>query len=354
MNSETVLNKGALERLKGRTKKAGFDAFLATGREDILYLSGYFTEGALLLVPAKKQPVYFIDGMNEGLGRKMLKRMGPGELVAGNMNENFRKYAKANRLKKIGVNENLITVSEQKALTGKEAFRFRHDAALVGDMRCVKTGDEIKALKKAARETVRIWKEVRKNIEIGMTEKDVADMINVLIRALGHENSFRPIVAVAENTAYPHAVPGGRRLKKGEHLLADFGLRVRGYCSDLTRIYVKGRINRKITGLLKLVREGHEAAIKMVKPGVSTERLNKAVNKYFSNNKVSSHVLHSLGHGVGRDIHERPFFRAGSGERLREGMVITIEPGLYVPGLGGVREEDMVLVTRNGCEVLTR
>jgi Xaa-Pro aminopeptidase len=305
-------------------------------------------------VPAGKPPVYFIDSMNEELGRKMLKGLGSGGLVAGNVSENFRKYAKKNRLKKTGVNERLITVSEQKALAGKGAFRFRHDPSLVGDMRCVKAEDEIKVIKKAARETVKIWKEIRKNIETGMTEKDVADMINVLIRALGHENSFQPIVAVAENTAYPHAVPGGRRLKKGEHLLADFGLRVRGYCSDLTRIYAKGRINRKITGLLELVREAHDMAIKMVRPGVSTGHLNKAVIRYFNNNKVSSYVLHSLGHGVGRDIHERPFFREGSGERLREGMVIAIEPGLYVPGLGGVREEDMVLVTRNGCEVLTR
>jgi Xaa-Pro aminopeptidase len=350
----TTRRNDLLKNVRGRVKRSGLDAFLVTGEKDIFYLTGYFCENAKLLVTAGTRSVYFIDNMNEELGRKMLRGLELGEIIAGPVHAKLGDFIKAAKIKKVGINENNISASEYRSILGKRSFKFRHIPNLLEDMRCIKQGYEIDILRRAARETVRIWRQVKKNVESGMSEKDIADMINVLIRALGHENAFSPVVAVGENTAYPHAIPGSRRLGKGEHLLVDFGVRVEGYCSDLTRTYSMGRIDRKIKDFRDLVHRAHDRIIKMVKPGVTTGFLNKAMAKYFNNNnKISDRILHVLGHGVGLDIHERPFFREGCSERLRKGMVITIEPGLYEPGLGGIREEDTVLVTAKGCEVLT-
>jgi len=353
MNKNAVRRNGLLKKIRRKVEQSGLDAFLVTGERDIFYLTGYFCEKAKLLIAAGRA-VYFIDSMNEALGRKMLKDLELGEIIAGQVNAKLKDFIRTGRIRRIGINEKNLSVSEYKSLSDKTSLKFRHLPSLIEDMRCVKQEYEIGLLRKAARETFRVWREVRKNIEKGMSEKDIADMINVLIRALGHENAFSPVVAIGENTAYPHAIPGSRRLKEGEHLLVDFGVRVEGYCSDLTRTYSVGRIDRKIREFRTLVHRAHDLAIETVKPGVKTGSLGERINRYFINNNVDGNlILHGLGHGVGLDIHERPFFREECSEPLRKGMVITIEPGLYKGGVGGIRKEDTVLVTAKGCEVLT-
>ena len=354
MDKKTIFRNGLLAKLRRRVKGAGLGAFLVTGTEDICYLAGYHSEGAKLLVAAEEPPVYFIDRMNEELCRDRLKGLKLADIVTGPVSDRIKEYLKSRKIKKVGINEKLIQAFEYKSfLSGKE-FSFRHVPDLLEDMREIKEQQEITLLRKAARQTVRIWKEVKKNLEPGMSEKEIADMIDVLVRALGHENSFPTIVAAGKNTAYPHAVPGGKRFKDKEHLLVDFGIRLGGYCSDLTRTYSKGRINRKIAGFRDLVRSAHDQAIKMIKPGAVIGSVAESVDIYFNNNNAGDYVLHGLGHGVGLNVHERPLFRKGNRARFKKGMVVTVEPGLYLPGIGGVREEDMVLVTANGCEVLTR
>ena len=225
---------------------------------------------------------------------------------------------------------------------------------IVRDMRKTKKAGEIKTIRKAAKETVRIWREVKRHLKTGMSEREIASMIDVAIHRKGYSNSFPTIAAIGENTAYPHALAMGRRLKRGDHLLVDFGISLGGYCSDLTRIWAGGRIVRKIEELKKHVLKAHDRAIKRISPGVSTGSLVKEANRYFKDNNLGAYIYHGLGHGIGLDVHEAPSLRENSAEKLKEGMVVTIEPGLYIPGLGGIRIEDMVLVTKNGYEVLTR
>jgi Xaa-Pro aminopeptidase len=354
MGKKTLFRNGLLAKLRRRVRSAGLGAFLVTGKEDICYLAGYYSEGAKLLVAGEDAPVYFIDRMNEELCRDRLKGLKLADIVAGSVNEKIKEHIKAKKLKKIGINEKLIQAFEYKSVLSGKGLRFRHVPGLLEDMREVKEQQEITLLRKAARQTVKIWKEIKKNLEPGMSEKEIADMIDVLVRALGYENSFPTIVAAGKNTAYPHAVPGSKRFKDKEHLLVDFGVRLEGYCSDLTRTYSKGRINRKIADFRDLVRSAHDQAIKMIKPGAVIGSVAEMVDIYFNNNSAGDYVLHGLGHGVGLNIHEKPLFRKGNRTRFKKGMVVTVEPGLYLPGIGGVREEDMVLVTANGCEVLTR
>jgi Xaa-Pro aminopeptidase len=354
MDKKTFSRNSILTKLRRKIKGAGIDAILVTGKEDIYYLAEYYSQGAKLLISAKEPPVYFIDHMNEELCRNKLKGLKLGEIIAGQVNGKLKGYIKIKKIKKIAINEKLIPVFEYKFLLAGAGFTFKHVPALLEDMREVKEQQEIALLRKAARQTVKIWKEVKKNVEPGMSEKEIADMIDVLTKALGYENSFPTIAAIGKNTAYPHAVAGSKRFKDADHLLVDFGIRREGYCSDLTRTYSKGRINRKITDFKKLVRNAHDHAIKMIKPGAVIGSVAGTIDIYFNNSGVGDYVLHGLGHGVGLNVHEKPLLHRDSRARFKKGMVVTVEPGLYLPGVGGVREEDMVLVTANGCEVLTR
>jgi Xaa-Pro dipeptidase len=225
---------------------------------------------------------------------------------------------------------------------------------MIHSIRMKKQAHEIDLLRRAADAAVKICKRVGREIVYGMTEKDIFSGLRRDICAEGLYESFPPIVASGRNTAFPHALPTGRKYSEGEHVLVDMGVKYGGYCSDLTRTFYKGRINRQIRDFRDIVLKAHEKAIKSVRPGVAISRVVSSAEKVFSDNGANGFVLHGLGHGIGLEVHERPYLRQNSGVLLEKGMVFTIEPGLYKEGLGGIRHEDMVLVTDNGYEVLTK
>ncbi|MFQ5952727.1 MAG: M24 family metallopeptidase [Candidatus Omnitrophota bacterium] len=345
-----------VKKVKSRISRENLDALLVIEKCDIVYLAGFYTPSVAMLVTRKGPPVYFVDPMNRALVDKVLKGANLRIMtVSKSATRAVAEFIKDSRIKRLGYNGDVLSVSDHKKLTRLlPNVRMKSAPFVIREVRKIKTPDEVRVLRKAARDTVRIWREVKKRIKTGMTEREIAAMIDVKVRERGYENSFPTIAAIGENSAYPHAVPVGRRLKKDEHLLVDFGIKLNGYCSDLTRIWAGGRIMRKIGQLRKHVHTAHDRAIQRIKPGVNIGALVREANIYFKNNNLGEYVCHGLGHGIGLDVHEAPFLRDGSREKLKEGMVITIEPGLYIPGLGGIREEDMVLVTKKGCEVLTR
>jgi len=344
-----------LMRAKRKISRSGLDALLVNDETDIFYLTGYACSGAMLLIPKKGRAVYFVDSMNESLARKMLKGLDLQGIIPGPVPVELKTFVREKKVKKLGFNEKKLSVYEfDRLVSASRGLKWRPSSAVLRDMRRKKESREIKTLKKAAKETIKIWRQVRKNIKTGMSEREIAAMIDVCVRSRGYENSFPTIAAAGKNTAYPHAIPGIKRLERGEHLLVDFGIRFQGYCSDLTRTWDNGRIDRQIRHLRKCVRKAHDLAIKKLKPGIMIGSLVKEVNLYIKNNNLGGYIRHGLGHGIGLDIHEGPFLREASRERLQEGMIVTVEPGLYNPGVGGVREEDMVLITKKGCEVLTR
>lgn len=165
--------------------------------------------------------------------------------------------------------------------------------------------------------------------------------------------SFSPIIAFGENSAYPHYRAGKARLKKGQSVLIDVGAILENYCADMTRLVYFGEPDPRILHFEKLVKRAKEMAISHVKPGVKAGLIDQVVQDEFDKENVKQLYTHSLGHGVGLEAHEFPRLRFNGVDKdviLKPGMVFTIEPGLYQPGVGGVRLEDMVLVTANGCE----
>ncbi len=354
MRNEVFVRNGRLKRAGKKTLDSRLDALLISDRYDIFYLTGFFSTGNILLLPVKGRAVYLVDSMNDDLARKMLEGLDL-DIAAGPVTRGLIKCIRDMGIKRLGIDENNLPASIYRRLSGAvRKLRAISSPGIIGDMRAVKERPEIAAIKKAAKETIRIWKEIKKNISPRISEQELANMLGTRIRKMGYDSSFPAIVAFGENSAYPHAIPSRRKLRGDEHVLVDFGIRLKGYCSDLTRTWAKGRMNRKIRELEKAVNIVQDRTIKTLKPGTDIGSAVKKANRFFVDNNLGQYIRHGLGHGIGLNVHEIPFLSESSRRRLKKGMVVTIEPGLYVPGVGGIRKEDMVLITTKGCEVLTR
>jgi Xaa-Pro aminopeptidase len=226
---------------------------------------------------------------------------------------------------------------------------------LVEYLRIIKDNNEISKIKKAVQITDKVFAETLGYLKPRQTELKVARKICDLVIKYGAQDiSFPPIVAFGKNSARPHYKIGETKLKKNGILLLDLGVKYKGYCSDLTRTIYIGEPDRKFEKIYKAVLEAQSAAIKTIKPGIKAKDIHNTVVKVFKRKRLENKFIHSTGHGIGLDVHEHPSIYANSSAVLKEGMVITIEPGIYIEGWGGVRIENVVLITKNGSEILSK
>ena len=188
----------------------------------------------------------------------------------------------------------------------------------------------------------------------GDTEKKVASRIEAFLKGFDAKPAFRTIVASGKRSAKPHGFATGKKIKKGETVKIDFGALYKGWRSDITRTFFVGRPAKRQKRIYKIVKGAQIKAIKAVKAGVECRIVDKAARDYMKLHGVDKHFIHSTGHGIGRKVHENPKINLRNHNKLKAGQVITIEPGIYIKGWGGVRIEDMVLVKKDGCEVLTK
>ena len=212
----------------------------------------------------------------------------------------------------------------------------------------------IRCLTKAAKITKDIFKTVSKKVKPGVRESEIRDLIESLIKEKGLKRSFKTIVASGPNAAVPHAKVTNRKIKKIDMVVIDFGVIYKSYHSDLTRTLALGKQNKKLKKLYNSVKRAQAKAINMVKPGVRISELAKATHDSMRKEGFGKYILHSLGHGVGKRIHEPPKLSEKNKRRLKKNTVITIEPGLYIKSKTGVRIEDMICVTKRSARVLTR
>ncbi len=221
-------------------------------------------------------------------------------------------------------------------------------------MRMIKDKEEIKILRQNFSLHKRILSRWKKEI-IGKTERESALHWLYLVHRFGADDvSFPPIVAVGPSASRPHYTPGRRRITGRFPVLFDAGIKRKGYCTDLTRNFFTDRMNQRYRNFFSLVMDAQAIAISSVKPGVVAKELDRIVRNFFRRNGVEAYFLHGLGHGLGIDVHEFPVISSRSNDELKPGMVFTIEPGLYVKGKFGVRIEDVVVVTEDGCEVISK
>jgi Xaa-Pro aminopeptidase len=245
------------------------------------------------------------------------------------------------------------SLGDFQALKKRTRVRLRTAAGIIEAVRTTKDKTEIMVIRSAARIANSALRLVLPRTKPGITENELAGALDFEIRKLGARNSFETIVAFGANASRPHHQPGRRKLRKNDSILIDFGARYNGYCSDLTRCLTVGKPSPLYKKVYQAVRQAQAAAIEMVKPGVDVLQVDQAARSVIRNARLPVYG-HGTGHGLGLEIHEGPVVSKEGKGKLEAGMVLTIEPGVYVPGRLGVRIEDDILVTASGYKILSR
>ena len=224
---------------------------------------------------------------------------------------------------------------------------------LVEDLRIIKTADEIKNIEKAQLISQRAFDKIIRTVKIGQTEVEIAQRLSQIIKSLGAQGlAFDPIIASGSNSAKPHHITSDRRLTINDVLLLDFGAKYKNYCADLTRTIFIGRASDRFRNIYTHVLTSQKKALLKIKSGIKASHAHKHASSHFKKHQLDSYFLHSLGHGVGLEVHEKPSISSKSKDILKEGMVFSVEPGLYFPAWGGVRIEDLVTIRNGNAQIL--
>ncbi|MCI5051596.1 MAG: aminopeptidase P family protein [Simkaniaceae bacterium] len=322
--------------------KAG-TAFLFEDPHDIFYLTGMRVSrgsvwidknGALLLVDSR-----YIDACQQAC--PIEARLESADL--------FKELRKG--IKRIGVNGGQVTLRR-----AKELKLPTFDVKWMDELRIVKSREEIAALSHSADILWKAFQKTTKQLREGISEAELCAQFHINCLQIGVEGlSFEPIIAFGENSALPHHHPGERRLKRGDIVLIDIGVVVGGYCSDMTRTIFFGRPCKKLQEIERIVRKAYTAGKRACKEGVSAKSVDRAAREVIEKAGYGDRFIHSLGHGVGLQVHEAPWLTS-KGNRgdtiLKKGMVFTLEPGIYLPGIGGIRYENMLVLNNSSAKSL--
>lgn len=257
----------------------------------------------------------------------------------------------------LGYDGSVMTYEEVGVLrkkTRKTRTKLRSCPEVLREIRAVKDASEIRKMKNSAKLAYSAYQFIRKKLKAGITEIELARKLEIYCLEKGAEKmSFEPIIAFGKNSALPHHHPGKTKLKENDLALFDLGVVLDGYCSDMTRVDFVGKEDKILRHLLNVTREAQKMAFSKCKPGIQLKELDVAARNVMKNSDLEHLFVHNLGHGIGLEIHEYPSIGFNGPDRLialKEGMVVTIEPGLYLPGKGGVRYEDTIVITKNGYE----
>jgi len=267
----------------------------------------------------------------------------------------IEKMLRSCKISRLGIEAESMTVALRDQIAGQvPKLEIVPTAGLVEELRQIKDRDEIERLRRAARIAAKAFGVLRATLRPEKTEIEVTNELEHQMRLFGAKcRGFQSIVGVGPRAALPHAVPTERRVEESDFILVDWGANEGLYISDLTRVLVTGRISPKFERIYNVVLKAQTKAIAAIRPGVKAADVDKAARSVIAKAGFGRNFGHGLGHGLGLQVHELPRLSSTSEMVLKPGMVLTVEPGIYLPGWGGVRIEDDVLITRKGHEVLT-
>ncbi len=328
------------------------DAALVENPVDLLYLTGMSLSRGVFLT-TKEDAILFVDGRYFSKAQKQAPCT--VRLLSGNY---LADWIEARSIRTVEFDADWTSVSRHEALKQEvKSVFFKPIAGLLKQQRVIKDAEEMNALKRAATITWEGFKHIESLLKEGVSEEELALEFEFFVRKAGASGlSFSPIVAFGENSAYPHYRAGKATLEQGQIVLIDVGAVVDGYAGDMTRVVFFGTPDPQLESMLELSKKAQQKAFEAARPGVTFGDLDLAARSVYAEAGLEALFTHSLGHGIGLETHEYPSIKLQGPDRdlkLVAGMVFTIEPGLYRPGLGGVRWEDTVVVTKNGCERLT-
>jgi Xaa-Pro aminopeptidase len=353
-------HRARLQSLQQAIAEHKLQALLVSHPANVRYLCGFTgSAGALLTDPDKS--VFFTDGryaqqaQDEVQGAKVVIARKLPLTAAADWLGRPRQNSRAAKSQVLGFEGDHLTVAARRGLAEclPRHIRLREAAPLVERARMVKDADEVDAIRSAVVAGARLFDRALEVIRPGVCEIEVAAEMEYAARKAGAEGmSFATIIASGARSALPHARASAAPIVTGGFVVCDFGVILHGYCSDRTRTVCVGSATAEARRVYGAVLEAQHAAIDAVRAGVRVSQVDHVARKVLLGNGLAGYFTHSTGHGVGLEIHEAPRVAKGQDEVLRAGMVITIEPGVYLPQRWGVRIEDMVVVTEQGCEVL--
>ena len=367
MNRTAMDHTGRLRRLQASLSGYKLDSLLIAHPPNVHYLCG-FTGSAAALMVADRGSILFTDGRYTAQAKEevnganvnhvniVIARKSPLVAAAEWLAAHGRSSTPASLMPvSVGIEPESITAGMRDRLASmlKGRARLRSAPPLVEQARMVKDADEILRIRRAVELGASLFRIARRKIRPGVSEVEVAAAMEYEARCAGAEGmSFPTILASGTRSAIVHGRASGARIPRRGFVVCDFGVILAGYCSDRTRTVHVGRPSGEARELYEAVLEAQQAAIAAVRPGVTAAEVDGAARRVLRQRKLARYFAHSTGHGLGLEIHESPRLAAGQTQKLEAGMVVTIEPGAYVPGKWGVRIEDVVVVTSSGCEVL--
>lgn len=341
---------GKMQWLRNKLLSMDLQGMIVSNPVNIRYLTNIKAEGLLLVT--RKENIFITDGRYIEDVHNTLTLF--DEIVVYDMMgltiddyENFFMFCE-----KVGFEENYVTYAKYKEYMHKFKINSLVETeGMIEKQRMIKDEDEIESIKKACKITDECYTYILNYIKPGMTEKQIAREIDDYYYKHSEGTSFETIVASGENTSKPHAIPTERQIQEKDIITIDMGCKINGYCSDMTRTFFIGEIPNDIKQIYDLVLKNQIQTLNDMKENFNTKLLAKMVDNDFRLNNFD--LIHALGHGVGLDIHEAPTISIKSENLLKENMVVTDEPGIYIAGKFGVRIEDTVLIGKGGSEPLT-
>jgi Xaa-Pro aminopeptidase len=343
-----------LQRLRQRLTEKGLDAALISNIDNVRWATG-FTGSSGLVVMSQNDGVFITDSRYDQQAREQVQ--GLDVYIYGNP-QTMAQAAKLHA-EQYGIGS-LAFESEHVSFASFKNFEKEFNGislepveGLAGPLRMVKTADEIAKMRAACALADACFTHVLRMIQTGVTEYDVSHDIEFYFRRSGAELAFSPIVVSGERSARPHGVPSEKKLEKGDFVTMDFGAKLDGYCSDLTRTVVVGEASDRHKEVYEAVLAAQLAAIEGIRPGMQTKDVDAIARDILAEKGLAEYFGHGLGHGLGSVVHDVGRMGPTATDVVEVGQVWTMEPGVYIPGFGGVRIEDDVVVTEAGCEVLT-
>lgn len=365
MASNTPFIEERLNRLKNWMEQEGVDGFLVSGPENRFYMSGFcgddvsFTESAGRLLITMKDRFLITDSRYSEEAESECPNF-EVLLYDKEMSLTIAELLTELDIRRVALEKDYVTIafydSLKKHLRDKNArLEVVGYSGVIENMRAVKTEEEIELIKRSLEITESAMETVFSLLDKGYSEKELAWIVEEKIRTSGAEAlAFSPIVATGPNAAKPHAVPTTRKPRAGETIIIDIGAKLDRYCSDMTRTFAIGKMDIKWREIYRVVRQAQLEAQSFIKPGVRSTEVDQVARSVIEKGGYGQYFGHGLGHGVGLAVHELPGLRKDKPVELRPNMVVTIEPGIYIPGKGGVRLENMVRITNDNAELLNK
>lgn len=342
-----------LKQMRRKLTQGSLDALILSSPYNISYLSGYRSRDSCLII-TKGKSIYFTDSRYIEEAKRRLHGF-VIKKISDNLPKTIRETSVNLNLKRIGFEAGQITFAQHQRIKelNKKA-EFVPTFGLVESLRQVKEAGELTKIRKAVDIAIKAFGFAKKNIRAGRREIEVAAELERFIRYNGaYASSFDIIVASGPNSSFPHHTTGKRRIKNNEPVLIDLGVDYLGYKSDLTRVFFLGKITPIIRKAYEIVLRAQDEAIGLIRPGECVSNVDAAARQYIAQKGYGGFFGHSLGHGVGLEVHEAPRVAQKENSKLAAGMVFTVEPGIYLAGKFGIRIEDMVLVTKKGCDIIS-